>query len=105
MPTLCCCCCRERCPDEHGIRQATYAVMNTGAVDRSLNTPVAERSWTFFAGMTVEVLVVVVIVINVIYVLIDAEQTVEDEEDGSAVGSAFVSQLVLNEPASCLVDN
>ena len=89
-PTLCCCCCRHCCPDTHGIRQATYEVMTTGALEGSLNAGGAERRWTFFAGTVVEVLVLFVIVVNCIYVLVDAETTVVAEQDGSAVGSAFV---------------
>jgi len=88
--TLCCCCCRGACPDKHGIRQATYEVMTTGALEGSLNTPVAERRWTFFAGTCVEVTVLTVIVVNCIYVLVGAQKSVLAEQDGSAVGDAFV---------------
>ena len=94
-PTLCCCCCRDRCPDTHGIRQATYEVMTTGALEGSLSAGGSERRWTFFAGTVVEVLVLFVIVVNCIYVLVDAETTVVAEQDGSAVGSAFVRAFAL----------
>lgn len=92
--TLCCCCCVRCCPDTRGLRQTTYEIMNTGAVEASLNTPVLERRWTFFAGTAVEVLVLSMIIGNCVFVLGDAETVVREEEDGSTVGSNFVRTLV-----------
>jgi hypothetical protein len=92
-PTLCCCCCQGYCPDTRGIRQTTYEIMNTGALEGTNNTPVLERPWTFFAGTAIEILVLCMIIGNCVFVLGDAESVMTEEQDGSTGGSAFVSTV------------
>ena len=75
--------------------------MNTGALEASLNTPVLERRWTFFAGTAVEVLVISMIVGNCMFVLGDAETVVRAEEDGSTTGSTFVRTLATLPTLGC----
>ena len=64
---------------ESGPACAAGAIEGTGAT---------QRRWTFLAGTAVEMLIISVILINVVYVLVDAQAWELADADGSAATEA-----------------
>ena len=56
-----------------------------GAIE---GTGATQRRWTFLAGTAVEMLIISVILINVVYVLVDAQAWELADADGSAATEA-----------------
>ena len=72
------------CGSHDGVQRIVYEVMSGGAVSGSTaDNTVPERTWTHRCGTVVEISIIVVIILNVGYVMLDAEEISQDGWDGS----------------------